>query len=206
MAPSHLVTVSAPQRRIDLVLPGETPMRDLIPEIVLACVEYHHRDPQARWAISPADGPPLNPDATLDQAGVLDGAVLYLRDMARAVSPVPVTPASDANVRWSQADRRSYIPPAAKTTTRMRWDLEPIGSAVATAGAADLLFAIWLLVNLSASASVIVGLLCALLVIVLYLTLIWWLGWAEWFAGVTRISWFRTLPPPRALRQQAHTQ
>ena len=204
MAPTHLVTISAPQRRVDLVLPGGVPMRELVPDIVLACVDYNYRDPGARWAITPMGGQPLDPDTTLDQAGVLDGAVLYLRDMARPVTPVQVpAPKSGANVTWQQPYAAPRATAASHNTQRhgpTRWGLEPMGPTVATVGALDVLLAVWLLINVSAKSSAFLGCATAVLTVGIFLAVIWWLGWAEWFAEVTHISAFGRLRRPPGLK------
>jgi S-DNA-T family DNA segregation ATPase FtsK/SpoIIIE len=94
-----LVTVIGPNGRHHLWLPPRVPLRDLLPAVLQATAV----DGSAPWRLRPKGGPPLRPDATLAEAGVLQGAVLLLQpeagDGARpgpGVAPPPRSPASEA--------------------------------------------------------------------------------------------------------------
>jgi hypothetical protein len=118
--PSVLVTVVAPQRRLDLVIPSDTAISELLPEIVELCVDAAARPASARWAVGKLGDRPFEPERTLEECGVIDGALLYVRDMTSAV-PAPPAPAPPPSipVRDSQAPPPSYpTGPAVATTGR----------------------------------------------------------------------------------------
>ena len=72
-----LVTIVTENRRFDLSVPSALPVREWLP----AVVEFRPGSlaPTAPM-LAAADAVPLPPDASLDDAGVVDGAVLHLLD------------------------------------------------------------------------------------------------------------------------------
>jgi hypothetical protein len=82
-----LVTVIGPGSRIDLALPDDAPIDDLIPTLVRRC----EPDPQpwSRWALGPLGGEPFPPRRTLTALNVVDGAELELRDMIAPDTTAP---------------------------------------------------------------------------------------------------------------------
>src|SRR5947207_12910236 len=82
--PRVVVTVFAPDRRLELAVRDEVPVERLLPEIA----EVFAADPDARWVLTPRGGEPLRPDRSLTESGVLHGAVLML--VAPAPSPFPL--------------------------------------------------------------------------------------------------------------------
>jgi MinD-like ATPase involved in chromosome partitioning or flagellar assembly len=74
-----LVTVVGPEESIDLELPGDVPVGDLIPAFVeLFALESHSNDPYV-WALGPSEGPPFPKEHSLLQCGVVDGAQIFLQ-------------------------------------------------------------------------------------------------------------------------------
>jgi MinD-like ATPase involved in chromosome partitioning or flagellar assembly len=74
-----LVTVVGPEESIDLELPGDVPVVDLIPAFVeLFALESHSSDPYV-WALGPSEGPPFPKENTLLQCGVVDGDQIFLQ-------------------------------------------------------------------------------------------------------------------------------
>jgi hypothetical protein len=195
---SHLVTVISPRSRIDLVLPGSSPMRDLIPQVVNVCIDYPHRNPNARWALSLKGNRPFGPDDTLDQKNILDGSILYLRDMTQSVVPERVAAGSDgANLAAPKAPQPPLIRRSA--AHRYRFDLEPSAATVLTAAIGVGLFAIWVLMTVSNNVSIAVGVLLAAAVVTAFLAALWWMGWLDWFGRATHISALRNFPPAPGL-------
>jgi WXG100 protein secretion system (Wss), protein YukD len=195
---SHLVTVITTRSRMDLVLPGNSPMRDLIPQIVNTCVDYQHRSPSARWALSLSGTPPFAPDDTLDRREVLDGSILFLRDMTQAVVPDRVLA---PDLRTAGHPAIAPQPPLIRRTAakRYRFDLEPSATTIWTSAIAALLFAVWVYMTLAASVSIAVGVVMAAVVLGAFLLALWWMGWLDWFGTHTRISALRNLPPAPGL-------
>jgi type VII secretion integral membrane protein EccD len=85
------VTVIGTRKRVDLALPARTPIAAYV-TTVARLVEQPEEDdafPPA-WSLGPALGPALRPASSLAAAGVLDGSVLYLRDVLEGESDEPL--------------------------------------------------------------------------------------------------------------------
>ncbi|MGW3957996.1 type VII secretion integral membrane protein EccD, partial [Streptomyces sp. NPDC004752] len=86
---AHLcrITVRAPQKSMDLAVPGDIPVADLLP----ALLDYAGEDIQEAglehggWVLQRLGGAPLDEESTLDAAGVRDGETLHLRPRADAL-------------------------------------------------------------------------------------------------------------------------
>src|SRR5205807_6489460 len=78
-----LITVVGPRRRANLAVPFDCPINDLMSGLVERCGEDtngHNGDGGGReWAISRSDARLLPPDRSLQDCGITDGAILYLR-------------------------------------------------------------------------------------------------------------------------------
>ncbi|WP_155058447.1 type VII secretion integral membrane protein EccD [Streptomyces blattellae] len=114
------VTLIGERRRADLVLPSDTPIGQLLPEILQLLDDRAASRPATRQLLT-SDGSALPHDATLSSAEVPDGAVLRLV-RAHAAPPAPVVHdvtdqvADDLDLRgwrWRPAVRR----PAAGVAT-----------------------------------------------------------------------------------------
>ena len=91
---TRAITIAGPERRVDIVVPAETPIRDLLPtflELGLGDEESMNGDSEAVWAIQPPGGMPLPSDATLADSGVTDGDILSLTQL-RAAEKSPAKP------------------------------------------------------------------------------------------------------------------
>ncbi|GIF76613.1 type VII secretion integral membrane protein EccD [Asanoa siamensis] len=75
-----LVTVNAPQRRVDVALPPDVPLADLLPEVLRQAGETLADDGEAHggWVLRRTDGAALEGGATLRDQGVRDGDLLHL--------------------------------------------------------------------------------------------------------------------------------
>ncbi|MGA4839870.1 type VII secretion integral membrane protein EccD [Streptomyces sp. G45] len=71
------VTLVGERRRVDLVLPSQEPVGVLLPEVLRLLGDRVGERPQPRYLVG-VDGTALAHDATLESAGVADGAVLRL--------------------------------------------------------------------------------------------------------------------------------
>src|SRR5438874_8417124 len=74
------VTVSGPQRRLDVALPEHAPLGELLPELLRHAGESLPDAGQAHggWVLRRADGSPLSVGSGLAHQGVRDGDVLHL--------------------------------------------------------------------------------------------------------------------------------
>ncbi|WP_079176693.1 type VII secretion integral membrane protein EccD [Streptomyces sp. MUSC 14] len=105
------VTLVGERRRVDLVLPAREPVGLLLPEVLRLLDDRVAEQPQARHLVT-ADGSALELDATLESAGVPDGAVLRLvrvedAPSAPVVHDVSDEAAGDLDVRAWRWDARA---------------------------------------------------------------------------------------------------
>src|SRR6478735_3702015 len=85
------LTVRAPRQRVDVALPSDVPVAELVP-MVLELVGEPGRGVAPRpWRLSGIAGGPLPVAATLGELGVLDGELLRLGP----ATPVPAAPVFD---------------------------------------------------------------------------------------------------------------
>jgi len=75
------VTIVAPRSRVDLALPADVPMAEMLPVLLRYSGDELGDDPAARqgWTLSRLDGVLLNSSHTPAELEVRDGDVLYLR-------------------------------------------------------------------------------------------------------------------------------
>ncbi|ROQ71557.1 type VII secretion integral membrane protein EccD [Streptomyces sp. CEV 2-1] len=139
------VTLVGERRRADIVLPSDTPVGQLLPELLQLLDDRAASRPLTRQLLT-ADGSALPHDSTLASAGIGDGAVLRLvRTHAAPPAPVvhDVTDQVADNLdmqawRWRPAARRAA---AGATTvafaviaallTRSEFPLTPLAGALA---------------------------------------------------------------------------
>lgn len=74
------VTISAPQRRVDVALPEHLPLVELLPEVLRHAGEGLADDGERHggWILRRTDGVPLQPGQALLPQGVRDGEILHL--------------------------------------------------------------------------------------------------------------------------------
>ncbi|MEU6483397.1 type VII secretion integral membrane protein EccD [Streptomyces sp. NPDC046887] len=108
------VTLVGERRRADIVLPADTPIGQLLPDILQLLDDRAASRPMTRQLIA-SDGSALPHDSTLASAGIADGAVLRLV-RAHSAPPAPVVHdvtdqvADDLDLqawRWRPAARRA---------------------------------------------------------------------------------------------------
>ncbi len=94
-----LVTIVGPQKRLDLQVPGEMPLGDLLPALLELCVpSMTHTSIETQhvsWQLLHQQGP-LSANRSLIDVGVVDGALLTLQNqeeqMTQPLAPVEPTP------------------------------------------------------------------------------------------------------------------
>ncbi|MFI9809516.1 type VII secretion integral membrane protein EccD [Streptomyces sp. NPDC052301] len=74
------VTVVGERRRVDLALPAQAPIAEYAPRLAVLCGQPESETMPPLWSLAESGGSPLAPGDSLADAGVVDGATLYLRD------------------------------------------------------------------------------------------------------------------------------
>src|ERR1700722_19642994 len=107
------VTVVGETRRVDLAVPAQAPIAEFISTLAGLCAQDDDAAFPAVWSLAVPGRAPFPLHASLDQAGVLDGQVLYLRDLAAGEANEPVVldiaeaveEATDELGRWAWTPR-----------------------------------------------------------------------------------------------------
>jgi type VII secretion integral membrane protein EccD len=84
------VTVVGDSRRVNLVIPARAPIAEYAPTLAELCQQDDEAAFPVVWSLAVAGRAPFPLAASLDQAGVTDGQVLYLRDVAAGEADEPV--------------------------------------------------------------------------------------------------------------------
>lgn len=105
------VTVISPTRRIDLALPGGTPLVDLLPNIVrFAGFEGGNAtDAQQTWVLQRFGEDALNTNQTVGELGIRDGETLHLRQRSAAMPDAAFDDVVDA-VATATGTQPSWAP------------------------------------------------------------------------------------------------
>jgi len=120
------VTISAPQRRVDVALPEHVPLVELLPELLSHAGEGLADDGERHggWLLRRADGAILTPAQGLFPQGVRDGEVLHL---------VP------ARVEWPELEYDDVVEAIAEGARRRGAAWQPSSTRKATLSAAAVL-------------------------------------------------------------------
>ncbi len=90
-----LITIIAPQKQVDLQVPAEVPVGDLLAALVALCVPSTAQAHTPNWRLVYAQRQ-LATERSLVEAGVVDGALLTLQDvstqMTRPMEPIMAKP------------------------------------------------------------------------------------------------------------------
>lgn len=106
--PSARVAVLANAKLVEVVLPSELPLREIIPAL-LPLVGAEQPAPSDPVSLAPVGGSPFSLDATLDTVGVVDGDLLALQPVPRGpAAPGIVEDVADAAVIFSESRRRPW--------------------------------------------------------------------------------------------------
>lgn len=107
------VTLIGSRRHADVLLPSQTPVGTLIPQLLTLLAEEPSRTPQVR-GLYRSSGHQLEPADTLEDAGVLDGETLRIASTTTAPdSPVvydlhdTVAAETDSRGRWGRRPRQA---------------------------------------------------------------------------------------------------
>ncbi|MBO0870313.1 MAG: EsaB/YukD family protein, partial [Micromonosporaceae bacterium] len=106
------VTVVAPRGRIDLSVPVQSSVAELVPQLVHIAAQREAVSPASGWVLSRIGTGPLPATTTIGSAGVVDGDLLYLNPATDAPGPMLFDDAVDA-IASAAADRPAAWRPAA---------------------------------------------------------------------------------------------
>lgn len=115
------LTVRGPGRVLDLAVPSDIPLADLLPVIV----EHVGDDlPESGlehggWALQRIGGAPLDPEGTPDSLALRDGSVLLLRPLAEALPPVRFDNLVDGVTATVRGLPHSWTPEASRWSLRV---------------------------------------------------------------------------------------
>nr|WSX75570.1 EsaB/YukD family protein [Streptomyces sp. NBC_00899] len=84
------ITVVGERRQVDLAVPADAPITTYVESLVQMCGQPQADVMPAAWSLAVAAQEPIAPERSLVQAGVVDGQVLYLRDMTAHEFDEPV--------------------------------------------------------------------------------------------------------------------
>ena len=80
---SLVVSIAGPADQVDLTVPAETPIDQLLPTFISLGVLGAGADANgSRYGVARAGEPPLPANSTLAECGVVDGTVLYVQEIA----------------------------------------------------------------------------------------------------------------------------
>ncbi|HEY4383529.1 MAG TPA: EsaB/YukD family protein, partial [Ktedonobacteraceae bacterium] len=106
-----LITVRSAQLTVDLELPGDEPIQNLLPLLIDICGIYSGRTPAKQvttlWSSRPeSNGRPLQAASTLCDNGILDGDIIFLQAGAQLpahlmTSATPASPQETGTLRPS---------------------------------------------------------------------------------------------------------
>jgi type VII secretion integral membrane protein EccD len=131
------ITVSGPQRRVDLALPEHVPLAELLPEVLRHAGDGLADDGEQHggWVLRRTDGTALRTGQALQQQGVRDGEVLHL---------VP------ARVQWPEPEYDDVVEAIAEGARRAGAQWSGAATRAATLVAASVALAVGLLAVLYA--------------------------------------------------------
>jgi hypothetical protein len=84
------ITVVGERRRADLAVPATAPIASYVTTLARVCGQDGNPVLLSAWSLGPAIGSPFAPERSLGELGVLDGSVLYLRDVVEDEFSDPV--------------------------------------------------------------------------------------------------------------------
>jgi hypothetical protein len=104
------VTVIGARKRVDVALPMAAPIGEYSVRLASMCGQASHGALPSAWSLAVAGGAPLPLSASLEESGILDGQVVYLRDLAR-----------DPGVNWTVEDLPELIATEAQNQRPGGW-------------------------------------------------------------------------------------
>ncbi|MGW0298793.1 type VII secretion integral membrane protein EccD [Streptomyces anthocyanicus] len=148
------LTVRAPSRTLDLAVPADVPVADLLPTLLSYCVEETEEEglDHGGWVLQRLGAAPLDDESTLDASGLKDGEVLYLRPRQDAMPEVRLDDLVAGIADVTRDHLHAWTPQASRRLLRgfvvgallialavLAWPGDPVAPRAVTAGAVGLL-------------------------------------------------------------------
>ena len=110
------VTINAPRRRVDVALPEQVPLAELLPDLLAHAGEAlaDEGERHGGWLLRRADGQPLDAALGLAAQGVRDGEVLYLVPAREEWPELEYDDVVDAIAAAARRDGRAWAPAATR--------------------------------------------------------------------------------------------
>ncbi|GFH38065.1 type VII secretion integral membrane protein EccD [Streptomyces pacificus] len=110
------LTVRAPSVSVDLAVPADVPVADLLPTLLRYVGEEAEEAglDHAGWVLQRLGDPPLDEEATLTGAGLFDGAVLHLRPHTEALPEARLDDLVDGIAETAGSRLRTWHPGASR--------------------------------------------------------------------------------------------
>ncbi|MGW0435122.1 EsaB/YukD family protein [Micromonospora sp. NPDC003197] len=102
------ITVVGARRRVDIAVPSDAPIGEYAPRLAELCGQKETGVMPPAWSLAPAEDAAYPLDATLRDLRVVDGQVLYLRDLAQEPGDAPVVKDIDEVVADESAQQRRH--------------------------------------------------------------------------------------------------
>ncbi|MEU2227600.1 type VII secretion integral membrane protein EccD [Streptomyces sp. NPDC018347] len=115
------VTIRAPERILDLAVPADIPLADLLPVVVAQAGEQLEEAglEHGGWVLQRIGGAPLDGELTLDAHDLRDGEVLLLRPETEALPPVRHDNLVDAVAGTVRELPHAWTPETSRWTLRL---------------------------------------------------------------------------------------
>ncbi|WP_063628050.1 type VII secretion integral membrane protein EccD [Actinospica robiniae] len=105
------ITVVAPDVRVDVALPEDVPLAELLPDILRMADQWQNEGAHSGFAMARLDGGELDTGLSLSAQGVRNGDLLYLRAATETLPPPVYDDVVDAIVRSVADDKRMWSAP-----------------------------------------------------------------------------------------------
>ncbi|WP_299531503.1 type VII secretion integral membrane protein EccD [uncultured Streptomyces sp.] len=114
------LTVRAPARTMDLAVPADVPVADLLPTVLRYAGEEVEENGLEHdgWVLQLLGGKPLDEESTLDQLGLKDGDVLHLRPHTDALPEVRLDDLVDGIATVTRDRLHGWTPAAGRALLR----------------------------------------------------------------------------------------
>jgi type VII secretion integral membrane protein EccD len=108
------ITVVGARRRVDLAVPAHAPIAEYVPELTRLCGQETDETFPSSWSLALPGARPFPLGVSLLEAQVVDGATLYLRDVAEGETDEPVVTdledlAEEVRDRWDRWNPRHRV-------------------------------------------------------------------------------------------------
>jgi type VII secretion integral membrane protein EccD len=125
------VTIVSPRSRVDIALPGDVPLADVLPTLLAyAGAGGHEAGRRDGWSLSRVGGTELDPNRTPEQLSIRDGELLLLRPHSNDAPATVFDDVVDALASGARERRGRWSPSASRVAGFVAGILALTGAAV----------------------------------------------------------------------------